>query len=168
LHGVGLSSEIVAEMADNEGTLTALLTKFRSSCLILEASTSRNDLPHEGSCITGSPRGALVVIWWRVGREWRGVDTAMRALLRCLLTFDVPATSSSKEEESLSGLPRRLRAPAAMAPSCPQRAGWLTSCSLATISVHSNLISRNRTKGDQLRSSCSVPAGGVAEGGVNT
>jgi hypothetical protein len=39
----------------------------------------------------------------------------MRALLRCLLTFDVPATSSSKEEESLGGLPRRLRAPAAVA-----------------------------------------------------
>ena len=40
-----MSSEIVAEMADDEGTLTALLTTFRSSCPILEASTCRNDLP---------------------------------------------------------------------------------------------------------------------------
>ena len=39
----------------------------------------------------------------------------MRVMLRCLPTFDVSATSSSKEEESLGGLPRRLRATAAVA-----------------------------------------------------
>ena len=141
--------------------VTALVTTFRRSCMILEASTCRNDIAHGGSCLSGSlwvshhadrlfEASTCMGMNATLARE-EGIDFAGGH------SPSMPRTSSSPmRAESLDVLSERLRIPAAVATVLSSIAR-VTCLVLATMSAHLSLSSRNRAKGDHLRSSVSVP-----------